>query len=435
MKILYLHQHFSDRNGSAGTRSYEFARLLRRRGHDVTVVCGRGDRSGLPTQNGMFEPGELDGFRVIQLNVAYSQQMSFLRRLLAFAWFVLLSSWVALRQRDVDVILASSTPLTIVIPALVASRIKRIPFVFEVRDLWPDIPIGLGVLRNRLLVACARGLEHLAYRSAAHIIALSPGMRDGVISSGTPAEKVTVIPNACDNELFDVPRELGLGFRRRHAYLMNRLIVLYAGAFGKVNGLDYLIRLAHQTRGIDETIAFLLVGAGRDRPKLESLGRELGILNENLWIFDGVPKHSIPEILSAADIAISTVIPNRVLWHNSANKFFDALAAGRPVAINHGGWQADLLTETGAGIVLPPDDIEKAAEMLVGFLHSESRLKQARKAARVLAREQFDRNLLVREIESVLENAVCKPARSSSSVSREKAYLGLTSKDRARGKA
>ncbi len=390
----------------------------------MTVVCGRGDRSGLPGQNGsVVEQYELDGFKVIQLKVAYSQKMSFLRRLLAFAWFVLLSSWVALRQRDVDVILASSTPLTIVIPALVASRIKRIPFVFEVRDLWPDVPIGMGVLRNRFLIACARSLEQLAYRSAAHIIALSPGMRDGVISSGAPAEKITVIPNACDNDLFDVPPELGLSFLQRHPYLKDRLLVLYAGAFGKVNGLDYLIRLAHKVQGIDKSIAFILVGEGRDRFELENMARELGILNNGLWILDGVPKHSISEILSASDIAVSTVIPNRVLWNNSANKFFDALAAGRPVAINHGGWQADLLTDTGAGIVLPPDDLRKAAELLIGFLHSESRVEQARKAARVLARERFDRNLLVIEMEGVLERVVRKPSRAGYS---EKAPVRLT---------
>ena len=403
MRILYLHQHFATRKGSAGARSYEFARLLQQRGHETTILCGRGDRSGLVSQTGrLVEKCELDGLRILQLNVFYSQEMGYLRRMLSFVWFVLLASWVAVSQRDVDVIFATSTPLTIAVPAIVASRINRRPFVFEVRDLWPKVPIGLGILRNPLLIALARGLERLAYRCATHIVTLSPGMRDGIIRAGVPAEKVSVIPNACDNDLFDVSPEVGLAFRARHPYLMDRPLVVYTGAFGMVNGLDYLVRLAQQVRSLDESIAFLLVGAGSEKEALYDLAQDLGVLNKNLWLMEAIPRHEIPAVLSAATIATSTFIPNPVLWHNSANKFFDALAAGRPIAINHGGWLADLLHASKAGIVLPAHNLDKAAEMLIEFLRSESRLERARQAARVLARERFDRSRLVAQLERVL---------------------------------
>ncbi len=403
LNILYLHQYFSTREGSGGTRSYEFAQLLRQRGHDVTVVCGNADECGLVAQKGkLIEKRELDGLRIIQLNVPYSQQMGYVRRLMAFAWFMLLASWVAARERGADVIFATSTPLTIAVPAIIASFVRRLPFVFEVRDLWPEVPIGLGVLRNPMLIACARSLERLAYRRATHIVALSPGMRDGIVRAGTPAEKVTLIPNASDIDLFDVPADFGLDFLSQHSYLMNRRVVLYTGAFGLVNGLDYLVRLAERVRFLDENIAFLLVGAGKEKEALRNLARDLGVLNRSLWLLDDMPRHKMPGVLSAATIATSTVIPNPVLWHNSANKFFDALAAGRPIAINHGGWLADLIQESGAGIVLPPDDVEKAAEILTDFLHSESRLVQARSAAKDLAHNRFDRNALAIKLERVL---------------------------------
>jgi glycosyltransferase involved in cell wall biosynthesis len=409
VKILYLHQHFSTREGSGGTRSYEFARLLQQHGHEITVLCGNSDGSGLASYTGsLIEERNLDGITTIQLNVPYNQHMSYLRRIAAFVWFMLLASWAAARQRDVDVIFATSTPLTIAVPAMAASFINRRPFIFEVRDLWPEVPIGMGILRNPLLIALARVLERLAYRSAAHIVACSPGMRDGIIRAGVRTEKVSVIPNACDNDLFDVPTQVGLAFRARYPHLANRPLIVYTGAFGRVNGLDYLVRLAQQMYTLDRSIAFLLIGAGKEKPGLQALARELGVLNKTLWLIDEMPRRNIPEILSAATIATSTVIPNSVLWNNSANKFFDALAAGRPIAVNHMGWQAELLHETGAGIVLPPDDVAKAAEMLVDFLHSESRQEQARKAAKRLARERFDRILLTAQLESILLNSSTK---------------------------
>jgi len=403
VKILYLHQHFVTREGSAGTRSYEFARLLRQRGHEVTILCGKSEHWGLAHRPGkLMEVHELEGLKILQLNVPYGQKMSYLRRMLAFTWFMVLASWVAIRQRDVHVFFATSTPLTVAVPAIMASRINRRPFVFEVRDLWPDVPIGLGILRNPLLIVLARGLERLAYRCAAHIIACSPGMKEGILRAGVPAEKVSVISNGCDNDLFDVPAEIGRAFRARHAYLGDRPLVIYTGAFGLVNGLDYLVRLAQRVRALNENIAFLLVGAGKEKEALSRLAQDLGVLNRTLWILDPIPRREMPGVLSAATLATSTVTPNPVLWHNSANKVFDALAARRPVAINHGGWQADLLQESGAGIVLPPEDIEKAAEMLLDFLHSESRLERARQAAHRLAQEQFDRHRLVRQLERVL---------------------------------
>jgi glycosyltransferase involved in cell wall biosynthesis len=356
----------------------------------------------------VIETCELDGIKIVPLRVAYSQKMGFSRRLIAFALFVVLASWVAARVRGVDVIFATSTPLTIAIPAIVASWIRRRPFVFEVRDLWPEVPVGLGILRSSLLIRLAEGLERLAYRCARHIVALSPGIKQGIVMSGVSSGKVSVIPNACDNDLFDVPYEFGKRFRARHPHFADRPLVVYAGAFGMANGLDYFVRLADLVRLRDSSIAFLLVGHGKERDALLDLARKSGVLNDTLWIMDDIPRQNIPDVLSAATIATSIFSCNPVLRNNSANKFFDALAAGRPVAINYGGWQADLLTETGAGIVLPPDDIEKAAEILVGFLHSESRLAQARKAARVLAQERFDRRLLANQLEEVLQSVVAR---------------------------
>ena len=274
MRILYLHQHFTTREGSSGTRSYEFSRLLIERGHTITMLAGRFHRSGLPHEAGkLVDTQNVDGIRVLTLNVPYDQKMSYVRRMLAFIWFMLLASWVALRQRQVDVIFATSTPLTIAVPAIIAATINRKPFIFEVRDLWPEVPIGIGILNNRVLVMLARALEKFAYRRAKHIIALSPGMKEGIVRAGISPAKVTVIPNACDNHLFDVPPAVGQAFRALHPEIGDRPLVVYAGAFGAVNDLGYLVKVASCVKVIDPAIGFLLVGVGSETEKIRALAR------------------------------------------------------------------------------------------------------------------------------------------------------------------
>jgi glycosyltransferase involved in cell wall biosynthesis len=406
MHILYLHQHFTTRAGTSGTRSYEFSRLLHQKGHDVTIICGRWGQSGLSHHaSKLVEEHQIDGLRVLALNVPYGQQMSYVRRMLSFILFMLLAAWVAVRQRKIDVIYATSTPLTIAVPAMIAALIRRKPFVFEVRDLWPEVPIGMGILRNRVLVAAAEGLEWLTYRRAKHIVALSPGMKDGIIKKGIKPEKITIIPNASDNDLFDVPPQVGLDFRVQHPELGSGPLVVYTGTLGKVNQVTYLVRLAGCVRALDDQIRFLLVGSGGEAEKVRALAQELGVLNRTFFMMDPVPRQEMPTILSAATVASSTVLPNPVLWANSANKFFDALAAGRPMVINHEGWQADLLRRTGAGVVLDAENSEAAAHQLVDALHNPAWIERASTAARKLAQEDFARDRLAVVLESVLQQA------------------------------
>jgi glycosyltransferase involved in cell wall biosynthesis len=194
-------------------------------------------------------------------------------------------------------------------------------------------------------------------------------------------------------------------FRAKHPELGSGPLVVYTGAFGKVNNLTYLVRLADCVRPLDDQIRFLLVGLGGEVAKIRALAEQLGVLNQTFFMMDAAPRQEMPAILSAATAATSTVLPNPVLWANSANKFFDALAAGRPMVINHEGWQADVLRETGAGLVLDAEDVNAAAHKLVEALHDPAWLANARKAAKQLALERFARDRLAVVLEGVLQNA------------------------------
>ncbi|HEY5842429.1 MAG TPA: glycosyltransferase family 4 protein [Mycobacterium sp.] len=372
MKIVYLHQHFRTPRLTGGTRSYEMARRWVANGHSVHVVTSDSERS-----TGGWRTYEVDGIVVHACAVPYSNSMSFRRRVLAFGDFAAAASARARKLRG-DVVFATSTPLTIVLPGLFATAFRRTPMVFEVRDLWPELPIAVGAIRNPLLIAAARALELVAYRSARAIVALSQGMADGVLKRGIAENKVTVAPNSCDVDEFDVPAEVGLDYRAEQSWLGDRPLVVYCGTLGRMNDAGYLVNVAAAMEKIDPGVAFAIYGSGAEDESIKERARSSGVLGRNLFMPGTVPKNQMPAVLSAATVATSLFLPLEQMQSNSANKFFDALAAGRPVAINYGGWQAELLDRTGAGIKLPADDPEEAAQALHLLIRDQARIQCAR---------------------------------------------------------
>lgn len=406
VKILYLNQYFSAPTiGPGGMRAYELASHLLAAGYKITMLTSSASLGDAWAPSSGWHAHEIDGIQVEVLRLPYNNSMPFRERITVFLKFAWRAAW-HVRKFDTDLVFASSTPLTIAIPALVAKFWHRVPLVFEVCDLWPELPIAVGALRDPVSKGMARLLEWLVYHASAHVVALSPGMAEGVMCRGIPAARVTVIPNSSDVELFDVPPERGNAIRTRLGLATDQPLIIYAGAFGLINGVGYLVELAAATREIAPEARFLLVGQGAEVQKVTQRARELGVLNHNLWIWDAIPKTEIPDLLAAATVATSVFIPLRPMWHNSANKFFDALAARKPVAINYGGWQADLLHETGAGIVLPPENLDEAARLLADFARDSDRLQQASAAARDLAYTRFARDALAAQLEAVLRGVV-----------------------------
>jgi len=235
-------------------------------------------------------------------------------------------------------------------------------------------------------------------------------MKDGVVRTGYPAEKVVVIPNSSDLELFDPEKTDGNDFLSEYHELNEAPLVVYAGAMGIINGVEYLAHIAAASRKCAQRIKFAVFGhKGQGEQKVRNAALDLNVLNKNFHMYPSVPKKEMAQILKAADVALSLFIDLKPMWNNSANKFFDSLASGTPVAINYGGWQADLLRETGAGIILPPNDPDEAARRLGDFMADKDRLQKAGKAARKLAEERFSRDDLASQLESVLLDAAGRP--------------------------
>jgi glycosyltransferase involved in cell wall biosynthesis len=387
-----------------GTRPYEMAKRLAAAGHEVHVIA-----AGTAQGARGWTTEELAGFTVHWFALDYDNKMSNARRIRVFARFAMTASARARRLRG-DVVFASSTPLTVALPGIFATLANKTPLVFEVRDLWPEIPIAIGALKSRVTIGAARALERHTYRRSHAVVALSPGMAEGV--RRVHDTTVYVIPNASDIDLFDVPRTAGLAFRSARSWLGDGPLVVYAGTFGKVNGLSYMVQLARLVYSIDRDVRFLAVGAGQEEPVLRRKAEDLGILDVNFFLEPPIPKADVPSLLSAADICTSWVIPLQELEANSANKFFDSLAAGRPVAINHGGWQKDLIEKTGIGIVLDPVPSADSAAKLVNFLRNRQGLDVAGRNALQLAKREFSRDLLADRLRCVLEGAVAESHRN-----------------------
>lgn len=402
MHILYLHQYFVPPDGSGGTRSYEMARRLVKAGHQVTMVTSS---SGFPATYGVSSSCKdfvLDGIQMRVLHVPYSNRFSYARRIMAFLKFSLKTVLQVLKERDIDLVFATSTPLTIAIPGIVAKVRHRCPMVFEVRDLWPELPIAIGALRNPLLIWLARQLEKLAYRCSARVVALSPGMATGVARAGYPADRIAIIPNSCDVALFRGADAEGEEFLRQYPQLGNGPLITYTGTFGPINGVDYFAEIAAAMAKIAPEVNLLAVGRGREEEKIAQHARDLGVLDKNFWMLPSLPKRVMPQVLRATTVALSLFIDLPEMWNNSANKFFDALAAGCPVAINYRGWQAEFIERVGAGLVIPARDPEKAAHSLHAFILDGERLRLARQAAIEAADGEFNRDRLAKELEGVL---------------------------------
>lgn len=395
MHILYLHQHFAIPSGSTGTRSYEFAKRWVKAGHQVTVICGHYDIGGL---DGTHKNQEIDGIKVIIAGTEYGNKMSFLHRVLAFITFIFAATLNGLKVKNVDMIYATSTPLTVGIPAMVLKWLKRKPFVFEVRDQWPEIPIEMDVIKNKLLIKILLWLEKLIYNSAAAIVALSPGMANGVRKVLQKEKRIVVVPNSSDTELFR-PDIDGSAVRQKQGW-NDKLVFLHFGAMGKANGLDFVVEAADRLKE-DQNIHFVIVGNGSEKDRLIDKAKTLGL--KNIEFAGSRSKSQLPALVAACDVSMVIFANHPILEYNSANKFFDSISAGKPILLNYSGWQRKIIEENNAGFGCNLCDLDEFISKVQYFSSHREEIEKMGQNARRIAEENFSRDKLALQTLKVLE--------------------------------
>ena len=378
MNILYLHQYFNTPSMPGSTRSYEFARRLVNRGDTVHMVTS--NWQGWAPNNFSTERG----ISVYWLPVPYANRMSNIQKVFTFIKYI----WYTLKlssRLNFDLIVASSTPLSVAFPALWFKYKNKVQLVFEVRDLWPQLPIAVGAIKSPPLIWLACKFEKMVYQASQQVVLLSEGMHAELLKNGVPNKKLSTITNLSDVKHFNVASEEGQKFRQKFSWLNDRPLVVYTGAFGRINGLSYLVKMALEMKKFNQDVRFLLAGDGYEVDQLSHLAEKYGILNQTLFFINYLPKDQMPGLLSAATVTTSFFVDFPEMQNNSANKFFDALAAGKPIMINYGGWQADLLRETKAGLVVPADDPHIAAKQLNALIADQGALRKMGTASKHLA--------------------------------------------------
>ncbi|RBA37490.1 MULTISPECIES: glycosyltransferase family 4 protein [Acinetobacter] len=392
MKILYFHQHFSTPKGSAGIRSYAMAQSLIRNGHQVTMVCGSfgAGQTGLtqPFNKGMRR-GMVDGIDIIEFELPYSNALSFLKRILIFFSFAFKSIKVALTEQY-DVVFATTTPLTAGIPGIFAKWFRRKPFVFEVRDLWPELPKAMGVIKNPIVLWMMSVLEWTSYHSADRLVGLSPGIVDGIIKRGIAPEKVASIPNGCDLDIFASEHQAW----RPEGVKPTDLMAIFTGTHGLANGLNAVLDAAVELKKRQRTdIKLVLVGDGMQKKAL--LERAIELQLDNVIFHDPVNKTKLAGLMASADIGLQILANVPAFYYGtSPNKFFDYISAGLPVLNNYPGWLAELITKSQCGFAVPPENPQAFADALEQAANQRERLIEMGRNGQQVAREQFNRSIL-----------------------------------------
>jgi len=403
MRITYLHQYFNTPDMSGGTRSYEMARRLVAMGHEVNMVTSWREPDDRQT---WFETEEA-GIKVHWLPVPYSNKMSYPERIRAFFRFAIGAARKA-ASLPTDVVFVTSTPLTIALPGVYAARKQGVPMVFEVRDLWPQVPIALNAIRNPILKWSASALERWAYSNSDAVVALAPGMKAGVINHGFPESRVAVIPNGADDTAsvgtkVDCRREL----IKAHPWLQSCQLLVYAGTFGLVNDLEFMVNMASEVKSLNQSMRLVAIGNGAYWQEIELLAERKGVLNDNFFMIDSLPKKEVLKWLSASDAILVLYKGPKIVWEDCvSNKLFDAMSLGKPIISNISGWGPLIAKSVGAGLVLDGQNFSESIMLLNEKLSDSDWLQRAEDASARLAYQIFSRDLQANQLGNLLQAVV-----------------------------
>ena len=396
MHIAVFNQHHHNPDCPATCRHYTFLQELAKR-HQVTLVASNGWRSIRISDKYDWVPA---GVKLHECEVAYANKMGILQRLFSFAGYAAYSFWKGLSIPKPDVFWAVSTPLSTPFIVAQVARLRNIPWVFEVQDLWPSFPIEMGAVKYKWMQRLLFRTEKSLYNSASHIITLSPDMTAYVAGLGVPLAKITTNYNGTDIEQADAVTVQEVEALRQKYGLQGKKVVLYAGTYGRANDMLTLMQAIKQM-ATDESIKFILTGNGYYEPQL----RELAAQVPNLLLMEPLPRPEVFKLFKLADVSVVTFNNLPVLASNSPSKFYDSLACGTPVIVTNPGWTKRFVEEHQVGWYTPAEQSHALAESIKYALSKPEELKAAGARGEAIARSLFNRQMLVKDVEHVLLEA------------------------------
>ena len=395
MNILYIHQYFITPDEPGGTRSYWISQELLKRGHKVTMITSTNSANHKVASDEM-----IDGIHVIYLQNKYSNYMGALQRIRSFLRFMFKAIAVGRKQKNIDLVFATSTPLTVGAVAITLKWLKGWKYVFEVRDLWPEGLIQEGIT-NPIVVWALKLLERESYHKAEHVIALSPGMKDGVMKVGTKDGECTMIPNMSKPDKF-FPHERSESIIKQFDIKTDKFNLIHFGAMGFDNYNEYIIEAARLAQEQGKLfLNFILLGDGSTLPHLKEMVSNYQLTNIQ---FIGKQKMAIvSEIVNCCDATITSFQNIPILATNSPNKLFDSLSAGKPIIVNSAGWTKDLVEQENCGCYVDPENPQELVDALIKMKSDKALTKEWGENSRRLSVEVFDKGILSAKVVDVLE--------------------------------
>jgi glycosyltransferase involved in cell wall biosynthesis len=386
MKILYVHQYFKTPSEGGAIRSWHIAKGMAHAGHEVIIITSH--------NNSTLQIKYIDGMTVYYLPVAYDSSFGFLRRSFSFLSFLRQALNISLKIPNLDLCYATSTPITVGVIAYRLKRKKSVPYIFEVRDLWPEAPIQMGAIKNGIIKKILYDLEKKIYLHAEKIIALSPGIKQGV-QRVCPDKKVIVIPNMSDCSFFQFEQKVPL-FEETFS-VKDKFVISYIGSAGPSNNLMCLIELIVYCHAANKNnIAFLIQAKGPDLKKIKTEVAKTEGLPVQFIPYSN--KEGVKQLLNVSDAVYISFDTKPVLETNSPNKFFDALAAGKLIIVNVQGWLKELIEKEEFGFYANPKNPAACIEKIEPFIHDKTRLLDSQSNARRVAESSFSTEILVEKL-------------------------------------
>ncbi|MDP1714319.1 MAG: glycosyltransferase family 4 protein [Anaerolineales bacterium] len=404
MKILLLNQVFVSPEEPGHTRHFEMAKFLQARGHELVIVASDLNyQTGQRTvkRRGLFTEQKIDEVRVLRSFMIPALHRSYFWRIISFFSFMFSSVWTALQVQDADLIMGTTPPIFQAVSAWFVALVRRKPFLLEVRDLWPEFGVSMGVLKNPIVIALARRLEKFLYARAAHILVNSPAYKEYLLAKGVPEYKVTYIAYGTDVDMFN-PTVDGSSIRRELG-LEDNFVVLYAGALGQANDIDTVLRAAERLND-DVRIRFVLFGDGKERARLKSVAEGMKLTNV---LFAGVrAKKEMPLVIAASDVCLAILQDIPMFRTTYPNKVFDYMAAGRATVLVIDGVSRELIESSNGGVYVRPNDDELLAQKILDLSKDPARVKQMGTNARTYLVKHLDRRDKLNETLVLLKKLV-----------------------------
>lgn len=411
LNILYLHQYFTTPDISGGTRSYTFAKKLIEKGHKVTMITSSTvieEKYSLGDKK--IKHMNIDGIDIVSIKVKYSQQMSYISRIIAFIFFMMCSSIYLMKKRDFDIVFATSTPLSIAVPALVAKYRNKIPFVFEVRDLWPEYIEDFGIIKNRVLIKTLEKFCSFVYRKANHIIAISDSMANRIKNKyKINSNKLSVLPIGSWKDLKNGIDEEKINYYIEEFDIKDKFVIGYAGALGYANDVDSILRMAKFLKDYKD-IVFIIAGDGKEKNRMEKEINDNDF--KNIKLIGNYSQYEIVNIIKLFDIGYLSGREynneGRKLMNAEdalPNKFFDYILIGKPILINVKGEITNLMKEYGMGLYINDTDIKSIKDTILK-LKDDIHLRETMGRNSLKLAEIYDRDKIALKLASIFEETI-----------------------------